>query len=334
MSAIRLVNQDQWSNTLVHHHPGARQASERRYSASSSPPSPRVAGAKCAPQAERSSEFDQQSTADSLSQQHQNHQNLMTELMNGISPRPPLGQAQSDQVQLSRSPQSSPQPTPNSYLQHRQPSMSSFGKGYSSPSLLANSRIPTNPSLLIGHQQPLFDSSSYHSVYVPTDSPVSLDLNGTPYVLRSKENKHESQLSSHHPILTPDALGITAVRHRPLHDTHALNLPISTPRTHSEQWPSSCDDDPFQADHLYNQSLLHIAVQAGHKETLLLLLLRGGIAINCRDLQGMTPLQLAVLNGQTELVLILLDHGANMNAKSHVPSSSMPNMNILLEQGP
>lgn len=62
------------------------------------------------------------------------------------------------------------------------------------------------------------------------------------------------------------------------------------------------------------QSLLHLAAQNGHSDVLRMLLLRGGIDINCRDAAGFTPLQLAVAAGRAEMVQLLLDHGADARA--------------------
>ncbi|KAK8100662.1 protein phosphatase 1 regulatory inhibitor subunit 16B [Apiospora kogelbergensis] len=56
--------------------------------------------------------------------------------------------------------------------------------------------------------------------------------------------------------------------------------------------------------------LLHLAVAGGSMDTLRLLLQRYDVAINGLDAQGYTPLQRAVMTGRTDMVGVLLEHGA------------------------
>lgn len=286
------VNQDQLSNDVAPQYLGARQASRSPFCPPSNPPS---IGAT--PRSENSNEFYPQSQAACLSQQDQSDHNSMTELTTGFAADSLLAQAQSDQIRSSLPQQSLPQLT--------QSFTSSLERTHSSPFLVENRSIPPTPSSWISRPQTSFDFSLSNPLYVPTEPPVSPSLNSAPYVVLSNENKHDSQLSSHYKDPIPDDLGISA-----MHPTH---------------------DDTFRANQLYNQSLLHMAIQEGHKEILRLLLRRGGIAINCRDSLGMTPLQLAVRNGQTELVQILLDHDADMNAALPTSSHSIPNRNRILD---
>ncbi|KAK8059036.1 hypothetical protein PG994_009484 [Apiospora phragmitis] len=58
--------------------------------------------------------------------------------------------------------------------------------------------------------------------------------------------------------------------------------------------------------------LLHLAVAGGSMDTLRLLLQRYDVAINGLDAQGYTPLQRAVMTGRTEMVGVLLEHGASV----------------------
>ncbi|KAK6834359.1 protein phosphatase 1 regulatory inhibitor subunit 16B [Apiospora arundinis] len=58
--------------------------------------------------------------------------------------------------------------------------------------------------------------------------------------------------------------------------------------------------------------LLHLAVAGGSMDTLRLLLQRYDVAINGIDAQGYTPLQRAVMTGRTDMVGVLLEHGASV----------------------
>ncbi|KAK8034691.1 hypothetical protein PG993_009686 [Apiospora rasikravindrae] len=58
--------------------------------------------------------------------------------------------------------------------------------------------------------------------------------------------------------------------------------------------------------------LLHMAVAGGSMDTLRLLLQRYDVAINGLDAQGYTPLQRAVVSGRTDMVGVLLEHGASV----------------------
>ena len=57
-------------------------------------------------------------------------------------------------------------------------------------------------------------------------------------------------------------------------------------------------------------SLIHLAVAAGNANTLRLLLQDLTLPLNKRDHAGYTPLQRAVMSGRTDLVTVLLEHGA------------------------
>ncbi|KAK7935487.1 hypothetical protein PG985_000982 [Apiospora marii] len=66
--------------------------------------------------------------------------------------------------------------------------------------------------------------------------------------------------------------------------------------------------------------LLHMAVAGGSMDTLRLLLQRYDVAINGLDAQGYTPLQRAVMTGRTDMVGVLLEHGASVEgSKSEAP---------------
>ena len=64
-----------------------------------------------------------------------------------------------------------------------------------------------------------------------------------------------------------------------------------------------------------NAPLLHLAVSGGHLDTLRFLLQRYDININGRNNQGYTAIQLAVMGGRTDMVALLLEHGADVNTE-------------------
>ncbi|KAK6086188.1 hypothetical protein SCUP515_00548 [Seiridium cupressi] len=62
--------------------------------------------------------------------------------------------------------------------------------------------------------------------------------------------------------------------------------------------------------------LLHLAIESGHLDTLRLLLQRFDISINAKDSSGYTALQRAVILGRTDMVSILLEHGADISGNN------------------
>ncbi|KAH8681840.1 hypothetical protein BX600DRAFT_544330 [Xylariales sp. PMI_506] len=69
-----------------------------------------------------------------------------------------------------------------------------------------------------------------------------------------------------------------------------------------------------------NAPLLHLAVAGGHLDTLKLLLQRMDMSVNTKDSSGYTPLQRAVMSGRTDMVMLLLEHGADvhgLNMEAH-----------------
>ncbi|KAK7953692.1 hypothetical protein PG988_014386 [Apiospora saccharicola] len=65
--------------------------------------------------------------------------------------------------------------------------------------------------------------------------------------------------------------------------------------------------------------LLHMAVAGGSMDTLRLLLQRYDVAIDGLDAQGYTPLQRAVMTGRTDIVGVLLEHGASVEGSKSEP---------------
>ncbi|KAK7972472.1 hypothetical protein PG988_006606 [Apiospora saccharicola] len=65
--------------------------------------------------------------------------------------------------------------------------------------------------------------------------------------------------------------------------------------------------------------LLHMAVAGGSMDTLRLLLQRYDVAIDGFDAQGYTPLQRAVMTGRTDMVGVLLEHGASVEGSKSEP---------------
>ncbi|KAI1340435.1 hypothetical protein F5Y15DRAFT_423383 [Xylariaceae sp. FL0016] len=62
-----------------------------------------------------------------------------------------------------------------------------------------------------------------------------------------------------------------------------------------------------------NAPILHLAVAGGHIDTLRILLKQSQVSVNVRDSSGYTPLQRAIINGHTDIVALLLKHGAVFN---------------------
>ncbi|KAI0597066.1 hypothetical protein F4775DRAFT_593800 [Biscogniauxia sp. FL1348] len=61
-----------------------------------------------------------------------------------------------------------------------------------------------------------------------------------------------------------------------------------------------------------NAPILHLAVAGGHIDTLRILLRQCQVSVNVRDSAGYTPLQRAIISGHTEIVALLLKHGAEV----------------------
>lgn len=62
--------------------------------------------------------------------------------------------------------------------------------------------------------------------------------------------------------------------------------------------------------------MLHLAAEKGHEGILRLLLERGGIDIDSRDSSGYTALHRAVQCGRMGVVQILLEHEADLSART------------------
>lgn len=65
-----------------------------------------------------------------------------------------------------------------------------------------------------------------------------------------------------------------------------------------------------------NAPILHLAVAGGHIDTLRIILKQCNVSVNVRDSAGYTPLQRAIINGHTDIVELLLKHGAEVNIDS------------------
>ena len=70
--------------------------------------------------------------------------------------------------------------------------------------------------------------------------------------------------------------------------------------------------DPNQ----YGDSPLHKAAKSGHTE-LVLLLIENGADVNAKDKWGVTPLHWAARKGRKEIAELLINKGADMNAKGY-----------------
>ena len=60
-----------------------------------------------------------------------------------------------------------------------------------------------------------------------------------------------------------------------------------------------------------SEPLIHLAIARGKIDTLRLLLQDCHISVNERDKAGYSPLQRAVISGRTDMVALLIDHGAD-----------------------
>jgi ankyrin repeat protein len=60
----------------------------------------------------------------------------------------------------------------------------------------------------------------------------------------------------------------------------------------------------------YNSTPLHLAVGCNNKDVVLLLI-QAGANVNARDAEQQTPLHIAAMSGNVEMVPILLEHGAD-----------------------
>ncbi|TPR05425.1 Fungal specific transcription factor domain family protein [Aspergillus niger] len=60
-----------------------------------------------------------------------------------------------------------------------------------------------------------------------------------------------------------------------------------------------------------DEPLIHIAISRGTIDTLQLLLMTYPISVNVRDRAGYTPLQRAVITGRTDMMKLLIEHGAD-----------------------
>ncbi|CAJ2502074.1 Uu.00g049270.m01.CDS01 [Anthostomella pinea] len=88
-------------------------------------------------------------------------------------------------------------------------------------------------------------------------------------------------------------------------DRRTLSTPDAQLNNSSNTAPRSLPDA--------NAPILHLAVAGGHIDTLRILLKQCQVSVNVRDSAGYTPLQRAIINGHTDIVALLLKHGAVIN---------------------
>jgi len=90
-------------------------------------------------------------------------------------------------------------------------------------------------------------------------------------------------------------------------------------RTQSDPNLSASSANPGRAPRSLpdaNAPILHLAVAGGHIDTLRIILKQCNVSVNVRDSAGYTPLQRAIINGHTDIVELLLKHGAEVNMDS------------------
>jgi ankyrin repeat protein len=90
-------------------------------------------------------------------------------------------------------------------------------------------------------------------------------------------------------------------------------------RTQSDPNLSASSANPGRAPRSLpdaNAPILHLAVAGGHIDTLRIILKQCNVSVNVRDSAGYTPLQRAIIIGHTDIVELLLKHGAEVNMDS------------------
>jgi ankyrin repeat protein len=87
-------------------------------------------------------------------------------------------------------------------------------------------------------------------------------------------------------------------------------------RNHSESNLSASNGRAPRSLPDANAPILHLAVAGGHIDTLRIILKQCNVSVNVRDSAGYTPLQRAIINGHTDIVELLLKHGAEVNMDS------------------
>jgi ankyrin repeat protein len=97
--------------------------------------------------------------------------------------------------------------------------------------------------------------------------------------------------------------------YQPSRDERNSSQDLRTLQNHTPHSPRITGNDSGISLRHRQNSLIHLAIASGNADTLRLLLQNLEITTDERDASGYTALELAILNGQTDLVAILLDHG-------------------------
>ncbi|KAI1435270.1 hypothetical protein GGR50DRAFT_332311 [Xylaria sp. CBS 124048] len=120
-------------------------------------------------------------------------------------------------------------------------------------------------------------------------------------VYSSHFDLHTRSEEFHYP--SPPHMDDASAWQMPMNDGLARNTPDSS--LNGRTAPRSLPDA--------NAPILHLAVAGGHIDTLRIILKQCNVSVNVRDSAGYTPLQRAILNGHTDIVELLLKHGAEVN---------------------
>jgi hypothetical protein len=102
-------------------------------------------------------------------------------------------------------------------------------------------------------------------------------------------------------------------RFQPLNKSQSFPPPTTPPTT-----KMTCDKASASPPHGHT-NLLHLAVASWNADTLRLVLENIDIATDVRDAFGFTALERAVLQGRTDLVAVLLDHGTDITSDDRFP---------------
>ncbi|KAI0514858.1 hypothetical protein F5B22DRAFT_223081 [Xylaria bambusicola] len=157
---------------------------------------------------------------------------------------------------------------------------------------------------------------SPHSPWMaPQPSPIPMDIHAPPAVMMMAPEHQMPVYSPHFDIHErPEEFHYPSPPH--MDDAPAWQMATAEglARTQSDSNLSARAAPRSLPD--ANAPILHLAVAGGHIDTLRIILKQCNVSVNVRDSAGYTPLQRAIINGHTDIVELLLKHGAEVNIDS------------------